>query len=283
MTLRRVPVHGKASGFVEVEDRASRGATVGVNLFWPDGRLVTAADFGNATIVVGGSQPTQPGGSPGGTSVTLWSLIQQIPANIQQAAALTGAGLVTRQASGNWIVRSIDVGTGRLTIADADGDAGNPTIDLAAVADAGGGALLKIVRDGYGRVTGTSAVTSGDLTPQFILTAWPDPVSALRVVVAEGGGVTARVPDVSVAGDAGKVLGISTTAALAGSPFQVQSTGELLLSSFLAEGPVFCGVNGVLVTSLISSPQWLLQVGVSLGGAPNSKILVDLKTPLLRV
>lgn len=38
------------------------------------------------------------------------------------------------------------------------------TLDLATVANAGGGALLKFSRDTYGRVTGTSAVTTADIT-----------------------------------------------------------------------------------------------------------------------
>jgi len=52
---------------------------------------------------------------------------------------------------------------GRITVANGDASAGLPTIDLAEVADTGGGALKKLARDGYGRVTGTSNPTTDDL------------------------------------------------------------------------------------------------------------------------
>lgn len=53
---------------------------------------------------------------------------------------------------------------GRVTVADGDAVAGLPTIDLAPVPDAGGGTLLRIVRDAWGRITGTSTPTTTDLT-----------------------------------------------------------------------------------------------------------------------
>lgn len=53
---------------------------------------------------------------------------------------------------------------GRITVANGSAAAGAPTIDLDTVADAGGGALLRFVRDTWGRITGTSAATTDDLT-----------------------------------------------------------------------------------------------------------------------
>src|SRR5574337_19292 len=52
---------------------------------------------------------------------------------------------------------------GRVTVTNGDAAAGPPTIDLATVADSGGGALLKFVRDAWGRITGTSTPTTTDL------------------------------------------------------------------------------------------------------------------------
>lgn len=52
---------------------------------------------------------------------------------------------------------------GRVTVANGDASTGLPTIDLATVADAGGGTLLRFVRDAWGRITGTSAATTSDL------------------------------------------------------------------------------------------------------------------------
>lgn len=52
---------------------------------------------------------------------------------------------------------------GRITVANGDASAGLPTLDLATLADAGGGALLRFVRDAWGRLSGTSAATTSDL------------------------------------------------------------------------------------------------------------------------
>src|SRR5699024_1930768 len=51
---------------------------------------------------------------------------------------------------------------GRNIVID-DPTSATPTIDLAEVTDAGGGALLKISRDAWGRVAGTSQPDTGDL------------------------------------------------------------------------------------------------------------------------
>jgi hypothetical protein len=52
---------------------------------------------------------------------------------------------------------------GRVTVTNGDAAAGVPTIDLAPVANAGGGSLLKFVRDAWGRITGTSTPVVADL------------------------------------------------------------------------------------------------------------------------
>jgi len=52
---------------------------------------------------------------------------------------------------------------GRVTVANGDASAGLPTIDLATVADTGGGSLLRFVRDAWGRITGTSTPSTTDL------------------------------------------------------------------------------------------------------------------------
>lgn len=78
---------------------------------------------------------------------------------------LAGTGFAVRTAADTWAQRQIAVAsTARLTVSNPDGVAGNPTLDLAALADGGGGTLLKFTRDTYGRVSGTSAVATGDLT-----------------------------------------------------------------------------------------------------------------------
>ncbi|GAB1407657.1 hypothetical protein MASR1M8_15760 [Thermomonas brevis] len=42
---KRVPLHGKPQGFVDVDPEATNGAVVGVNLRWRDGRVVSEAEL----------------------------------------------------------------------------------------------------------------------------------------------------------------------------------------------------------------------------------------------
>jgi hypothetical protein len=77
---------------------------------------------------------------------------------------LSGTGIAVRSASNTWVQRSLTA-SARVTITNPDGVAGNPTFDLATVTNGGGGTLQKITQDTYGRVTNSSAVVAGDLTP----------------------------------------------------------------------------------------------------------------------
>lgn len=54
--------------------------------------------------------------------------------------------------------------SGQIEVANGDAAAGPPTLSLADVADAGGGTLQRFERDGKGRVSGTSAATTDDLS-----------------------------------------------------------------------------------------------------------------------
>lgn len=74
-------------------------------------------------------------------------------------------GIVCRTGTDAWTARSLAGTAGRITVSNGDGIAGAPTFDLATLADGGGGSLLKFTRDSYGRVSGSSAVVTGDLTP----------------------------------------------------------------------------------------------------------------------
>lgn len=103
---------------------------------------------------------TQP--EPARPAATVWKLIREIPANIQKLAKLVGTGFTTRGPDGEWFQRQIEAGEG-IVVADGDGVAGNPSIGLAELPDAGGGTLQKTLRDDYGRLAGTSAATTSDL------------------------------------------------------------------------------------------------------------------------
>jgi len=115
-----------------------------------------------ATVAPAPTTPpvTQP--EPARPAATVWKMIREIPANIQKLAKLLGTGFTTRGPDGEWFQRQIEAGEG-IDVAHGDGVAGNPAIGLAELADAGGGALQKTLRDDYGRLAGTSAATTSDL------------------------------------------------------------------------------------------------------------------------
>lgn len=101
-------------------------------------------------------------------------------------------------------------------------------------------------------------------------------VSALRAIVAEGG--TGRYPDTGTPADAGRVVGVSKTAAADGDPFDVLTKGEHVDAGWSwSPGPVFCGASGVLTQS--PGTGWVLEVGRALSA---TRLLVDVKTPLIR-
>lgn len=77
---------------------------------------------------------------------------------------LAANGFSVRTGDGTWTTRALSGTSGRITLTNADGTGGAPTFDLDTVTNAGGGTFLKLAVDGYGRVTGTSAVATADVT-----------------------------------------------------------------------------------------------------------------------
>jgi len=103
----------------------------------------------------------------GGSSQTITSsgtFALSLSTSLEKLSALAGMGFaVYNSSTGNWSQVDITGTAGRITVSNQDGTAGSPSIDLATVTNAGGGSLENITVDGYGRVTGYSAVTAGQL------------------------------------------------------------------------------------------------------------------------
>lgn len=114
--------------------------------------------------------------------------------------ALASTGFAIRTGTDTWAQRTLaTASTTRITITDANGVAGNPTFDLASVTNSGTGSFLKVNVDSYGRVIGTTAVTSGDInslvggtyvakggdTMSGYLTLNDDPILALHAVTKQ--------------------------------------------------------------------------------------------------
>lgn len=93
------------------------------------------------------------------------SAFQPVDADLTALAALATTGLLARTAANTYATRTLSTASAtRITVADGDGVAGNPTIDLAELEEGSGGSFLKFTRDGYGRVSATSPVAAADVS-----------------------------------------------------------------------------------------------------------------------
>jgi hypothetical protein len=120
----------------------------------------TAADTWAARSLVApaaGVTITNPDGVAGAPSFALAD-------DLAALEGLTGTGYAVRTGTSTWINRSITGQAGRIAIANGDGVSTNTDIDLALVTDGATGTFLKFTRDVYGRVAGTTAVTTADIT-----------------------------------------------------------------------------------------------------------------------
>lgn len=177
---------------VAIEENATIGAQVGTNLtltspvtllsgqVLPSGYVLQPVDLLNGLIA-----PTA------GTAASDWSLITSIPANVTEVAELATAGLVTRKADGNWVTRTLALGSG-MSGGNLDGDAGNPTLahgDTSSVSDFtsnnSGGVVLQdllVTFDTFGHVQ-TISVGTVDLDARYQpLDATLTSIAAIAVV-----------------------------------------------------------------------------------------------------
>lgn len=109
----KVPIFGTVGKSVSVESDAPSQAQVTAQI---------AAAVQNITVTP----------SPSVTSV-IWRFIREVPANIANLAAFTGAGLLVRKSDSTYVARSVaTAAVGDLTVTNGSGVAGNPTIALGA-------------------------------------------------------------------------------------------------------------------------------------------------------
>jgi len=132
--LQRVMRWQKPNAYVSVEEGATKGATIGVNLFY-NGFLVALEDILNPIT------PDTPG-----TTVTAWSLIIDIPANVTALANQAGTGIYVLTAPGTSATRQVTSADSSVTITNPGGVAGD--IDLS-VAVSGGGILPMVTGEVY--------------------------------------------------------------------------------------------------------------------------------------
>ena len=191
----KVEVHllGGTRKVIDIDPSATRGATVGVNVWNQDGTLFVPAA----------------GGGGSGVSVAAWELILNIPPNVTALANTSTTGLYAITGAGTSATRTIQGTAGRTSVTNGSGVAGDPAVDLATLTDSGiGAALVRITRDAWGRVEGQASAILDDLADVDLTTTPPTSGDALVfdgaawVPGASGGGlggvVTATIPSASM-------------------------------------------------------------------------------------
>jgi hypothetical protein len=193
MKTARVQIYGMTGKYVVVDTDATDGATVGVNLFWPDGSKVTEAQLRSA-ISGAGSSPA----SAAGTSDEVDEGQYNLYFTVKRAQDAVG-GILT------------DTDTIDFTY---DGTAHFIKADLKDLADSGvGAALVRITRDPKGRISGTHAATTSDLSEGTNLYFTNARVGA---ALAQGTGViltvdpTTKVTTISATGGGGGSADLAT-------------------------------------------------------------------------
>lgn len=87
---------------------------------------------------------------------------QDASPQLDAIANLAGVGIAVQQSGGQWVLRDLAGTSGRITVTNADGSAGDPTVDLATVGDSNTGTLQAITIDGFGRITGSRDAVLAD-------------------------------------------------------------------------------------------------------------------------
>ena len=127
----KLTTFGGLTKVVEIVDGATKGATVGVDLFY-NGVLVRWEDIYNGGVTP--ADPSQPG-------VSAWNLIVGIPGNVSALANHSGTGIYVLTGPGASATREIVSSDASVTITNPDGVAGD--IDLSV--SASGGGILPVV------------------------------------------------------------------------------------------------------------------------------------------
>src|SRR5690625_878703 len=186
MAKHRVQLFNQSRG-VEVDTDATPGATVGVDLFWPDGAVVSAQALSAA--MQAGAAP------PGGGATVYWRTIMEVPPNVTALQNTETTGLYVLTGPGGSATRTLTTNT--LSLQNASGVDGDPVVDLGELEDAGTGALLAVERDQYGRVAGTKPATitgvEGEVTVEHGDAVGGLPTIGLADVPDQGGGTLQRI------------------------------------------------------------------------------------------
>jgi len=204
--------------------------------------------------------------------------VQGWDADLDAVAALASTGLMVRTGAGTAATRSlVTASSARITVADGDGVAANPTVDLALLADAGTGTFLKITRDAWGRVSGTTPVLAADVTGLISATYVDTAGDTMTGALLHPAG-TAAAPSISFSGGVGHTnkgwynSGVDEfSAAIAGAQkVLIDAAGVTTFSGFIQGAPGSLALESAVNAPGMVGVNFLLPgtMDVFIGGAP---------------
>lgn len=99
-------------------------------------------------------------------ATTAWvrGFAQPLSTALTAIAALASTGVLVQTGASTYAQRSVAGAAGQISVTNGNGVSGNPTIDLATIGTPVTAQFVKLTTDAYGRVTATTAVSSGDIT-----------------------------------------------------------------------------------------------------------------------
>lgn len=172
---------------------------------------------------------------------------------------LTGTGFAVRTGDGTWTTDSIMSGSAdRIVVTNGSGVSTSPTIDLATVTNSATGTFQKLSSDGYGRVTGTTAVVQSDITTLVDSVYVNAAGDSMTGNLSMGGFEVTGLPSVP-GGDTAATSKAYVDAAVAGLTWKnsvaVASTAAGTLASSFTAGTVVDGYTLVLGDRILIKDQ----------------------------
>jgi uncharacterized Zn-binding protein involved in type VI secretion len=130
-----------------------------------DGTSWNPLSTSSSTVSSVAASSSSTGLTVSGSPITSAGTLQfALDAGLEALATFATTGMLVATGTNTWTSRTITGTSGNIVVTDGSGVIGNPTVDLATVSQAATGNFVKVTLDGFGRVTGNTAVLTSDIT-----------------------------------------------------------------------------------------------------------------------